>query len=173
MRKLLVVTSKPLDPRVESALRKGRLGTLPVESASAAQAAMAQEAFPVGLAVVWPDTVARETTELAELVQHARTTRWVVVARSPAPRSVAELSRARCGIALGLCSLPLDPERLAVILGHAYGMAEVESRFLAGQRTQTHELAGLGMIGESAADAGPVQPDPPRGLVRRAGGPGG
>ncbi len=148
MRKLLVVTSKPMDPGVEATLRKGDWELCPVASASAAQAATAQEDFLVGLAVVWPDTGMRETTELAELVQRSRTVRWVVAIDR---RRIDQLESCLALAAESLWdyfSLPLDPQRVAVILGHAYGMAEVESRFLAGQRT--HDLGRLGMIGDSA-----------------------
>jgi len=146
MRRLLVVTSQPLSPPIDETLRHWAWEIVEAQDARSAEQLIAREEFRVGLAVLWPDDPERMTAAMADLVARSPKIRWV------GALDRGQMAREQC-IALAAeslydyLSLPLDPERVAVILGHAYGMAEVESQFLARQRPNGG--GRFGMVGAS------------------------
>ncbi|MCU0835770.1 MAG: sigma-54 dependent transcriptional regulator [Chromatiaceae bacterium] len=146
MRKLLVVTSQPLSPPVDETLRDRDWELVETGDVRAAEHLIAREDFRVGLAVLWPSDPDPRAAAIAELVERSSRIRWVgAIDRS---QMVEERCMALAAQSLyDYLSLPLDAERVAVILGHAYGMAEVESQFLARQRLG--ESGRFGMVGAS------------------------
>jgi DNA-binding NtrC family response regulator len=147
-RELLVVTSRPLDAQVSAELEANNWVIEPADGIAAAQRIIQSRDILVGLFVLWPDDGARHRKDIAEMVTESGKIRWI------GGLERAELGSESC-LALvaehlhDFVSLPLDPRRLAVIAGHAYGMAELDRRLLARQELP---LAGeLGMLGTSDA----------------------
>jgi DNA-binding NtrC family response regulator len=147
-RKLLVVTSRSLDRRVSAELEANDWEIVPADGAASARRILHRQDVLVGLFVLWPDDQARHRKEIADMVTEADKIRWI------GGLERTELGSESC-LALvaehlhDFVSLPLDPRRLAVIAGHAYGMADLDRQLLARQELP---LAGdLGMLGTSDA----------------------
>jgi len=148
MRKLLVVSSTPLKGLVALQLQHGNWELDQARSGPQARELLAQRDFLVGLSVFWDQDDEKHRDALAALIYDHPDMRWIAAL----PRDAVHREPYAALVATRLYdyfSLPLEPERLAVILGHAYGMTEAGSRFF---RQQRSAAAGrYGMLGSSPA----------------------
>jgi DNA-binding NtrC family response regulator len=102
--------------------------------------------FLVGLFVIWPDDKKTLCSELARVVAEAGGIRWIGGLDRGQPAHDAFLALAAEHLH-DFVSLPLDGMRLAVVAGHAYGMAELDRQFLS--RQQVGSEGGYDMLGSS------------------------
>ena len=151
MRKLLVLSSQTLGGPVTLQLRRRNWQLDRARSGSQARQLLAQKAFLVGLSVFWDEDTDEHCAALAAIIADYPDIRWVAAL----PRDAVQRESCAALIATGLYdyfSLPLEAERLSVILGHAYGMTEVGIRFL--QQQQSVAAGRFGMLGRSPAMRG-------------------
>jgi len=148
MRQLLVLSSKNLDQDISRVLQLSSWSVRWVADAREARHEMQEDEPLVGLFILWPDDSERHAEDVVETVRAARRVRWI---------GGLDRERLSSGTYLALAaehlhdfvSLPLDAERLAIIAGHAYGMAELDRLYLAGQEVDSE--GQLGMLGTSPA----------------------
>jgi DNA-binding NtrC family response regulator len=102
----------------------------------------------VGLVFLWPEDSEPIKSGLIETVSILGGIRWIAAAgRDLVARDAFLAFCAEC--LFDYLSLPLETERLLVILGHAHGMTQVDDRYA---RLQGQGKAGrFGMIGSSPA----------------------
>jgi DNA-binding NtrC family response regulator len=148
MRKLLVVSSTSLNGRIALELRHSNWELDQARSGAQARELLARRDFLVGLSVFWDQDDETHREALAAVIYDHPDLRWIAAL----PRDAVQREPYAALIATRLYdyfSLPLEPERLTVIVGHAYGMTEAGSRFL---REQQDAAAGrYGMLGCSPA----------------------
>jgi DNA-binding NtrC family response regulator len=151
MRKLLVLSSNTLGGPVALQLRRRSWQLDHARSGSQARQLLAQKDFLVGLSIFWDEDTDGHCAALAAIICDYPNIRWVAAL----PRDAVQRDSCAALIATRLYdyfSLPLEAERLSVVLGHAYGMTEVGIRFL---RQQQSTAAGrFGMVGRSPAMRG-------------------
>jgi len=146
MRNLLILATRPLEDGVTESLRRSDWRIHYAGSDSEARRVIAKENPPVGLLLLWSEDPAQKPTELTAAVSVLRQFKWVAALGREQRNDEAFIAMAAEHL-FDFLSLPLDAERLATILGHAYGMADVDSRFV---RLQERPREGrLGMIGVS------------------------
>lgn len=146
MRKLLVLTASTLGDEVTKTLRRNDWKLLRAATPGEAQRLIAQNEVLVGLAVLGVPNTRGEIAEVAQLIRRERGLRWVLALDRAWIEQDDYLSLIAEDV-YDFLSLPLDDRRLAVILGHAYGMAEVGYRFL--ERQRVRESGRFGLIGDS------------------------
>jgi DNA-binding NtrC family response regulator len=146
MRKLLVLTASPLGDEVTKTLRRNDWKLLQAAAPGEAQKLIARNEVLVGLAVLGVSDAEEQIARVTQLIRHERGIRWVVALDRAQIDQDAYLSLIAEEV-YDFLSLPLDENRLAVILGHAYGMAEVGCRFL--ERQRVRESGRFGLIGDS------------------------
>ena len=147
MRKLLVLSSRSLGDEVPRELRRTDWQLNQAWSGPQARQLLKQQEFLVGLCVFWNEDSDEHRTELGGVISDHPLIRWIAAL----PRDAVQHEACAALIATRVYdyfSLPLDPSRLSVILGHAYGMTEVGIRFL--QRQQDAAAGRYGMLGRSA-----------------------
>jgi len=144
MRKLLILAAEDLEDPVVRLLRRHDWALVYARSAQDAQALQEQEEFLVGVAVFsGNETVCRECERAVVSLPR---TRWVALLQREA---VANLSTKRL-IAERLHDFqtrPVSPVRLSVVLGHAYGLAQLQRELRALDRPEPG--GRYGMIGTS------------------------
>jgi len=148
MRKLLVLSSKPLGDEVARELRRGNWDLNYAWSGAQARQLLGQKGFLVGLCIFWNEDSDEHRKTLGEIISDHPQIRWIAAL----PRDAVQHETCAALIATRVYdyfSLPLDPARLTVILGHAYGMTEVGIRFL--QRLRDAATGRYGMLGRCAS----------------------
>jgi DNA-binding NtrC family response regulator len=146
MRKLLVLSSKPLGNEVSRTLEQASWELHETTSDRQARQLLGQQRFLVGLCVFWEDDDDDRRRRLGEMISDHPDIRWIAAL----PRDAVQHETCAALIATRVhdyFSLPLDPTRLAVILGHAYGMTEVGITFL--NRQQESATGRYGLLGRS------------------------
>jgi DNA-binding NtrC family response regulator len=148
MRQLLILSTRPLDEEILLILQRSSWSINWAADAREARRQMETDEPLVGLFVLWPGDSARHTTGVIETVRATRRMRWIGGLDRERLSGSAYLALAAEHLH-DFVSLPLDGERLAVIVGHAYGMAELDRLYLAGQEGDAQ--GQLGMLGTSPA----------------------
>lgn len=132
IRKLLIVTSQPLGAEVSAELEGSNWDLHIARTARDARGKLDEHDVLVGLFILWPDDDERYKRELMDVVSQATHIRWIGGLDRRQLANVSYLSLAAEHLH-DFVSLPLDPPRIAVIAGHAYGMAELDRLFMAQQ----------------------------------------
>lgn len=147
MRHLIVLSSRDGDDFISDSLRGADWKLVFARSAAEASALIGQHDIRVGLVFYWPEDIKGPNDDLRGLLSHSDRTRWV----GAFPRECVEdrsVARLIAEYLHDYTSLPLDAERLRVVLGHAYGMARIVSGF---RKSQARRTAGRhGMVGSSS-----------------------
>ncbi len=147
-RKLLVVAAERLGDRVESALKRKGWEPVYAEGKEEALRLTTKHQFTVGLALLPQPFDEARFREYRELTAHARQLEWIAgldrahIARDDVKRFIVDQLR-------DFQVFPLDPERLAVVLGHACGLATIGESL---RRDEPGTETGrFGLIGNSPA----------------------
>jgi len=147
MRKLLILSTTAVD---EATLQKISAADWEVYSAQdggLARTLLTEHSFEVGLVVLFSCESERSIQWLFDLVLARRHMQWIValsrqcIDRKPLSSLIAECC-------YDYHTLPIDPQRLVVTLGHAYGMATLTEATL---RRQQELESQYGLIGNSPA----------------------
>ncbi len=147
MRKLLILSTAAVD---EATLQKITVADWEIYAAQdggLARTLLTEHSFEVGLAVLFSCESERSIQWLIDLVLARRQMQWIVaLSRQCIDRkSLSSLIVEGC---YDYHTLPIDPQRLVVTLGHAYGMATLTEATVRRQ----HELESqYGLIGNSPA----------------------
>ena len=150
MRHLLLFSRTPLLPALVAALEASHWAVHRADDAAAARRLSARHDCMVGLVLFPEDEDLTTETCLREQVQELPELRWVA-ALSEAQLDHTPIKRFIAEQAYDFHVLPLQPERLTTVLGHAYGMARLTREFDRKGPPETHDQYGL--IGTS----GPMQ----------------
>jgi len=145
-RKLLIISSRSIDSGIIEELQESEWAIHVADKVRDARRELEEHDFLVGLFVLWPEDSERYRTDVVDVVRSAKQQRWIGgLDRGEAPSdSCLELVAEHLH---DFVSLPLDPLRLAVIAGHAYGMAELDRLYRA--RQQGPLEGKFGMLGTS------------------------
>lgn len=146
MRKLLILSTGPVE---ESLLQKIATADWEIywaQEASLARTLLTEHSFEVGLGILFNCEPERSVQWLVDLVLARRKMQWVLaLSRQCLDRK--QLS----GIITERCydyhTLPVDAQRLAITLGHAYGMSALSEVTL---RQQREVESQYGLIGNSS-----------------------
>ncbi len=147
MRKLLILSTAAVD---EATLQKITVADWEIYAAQdggLARTLLTKHSFEVGLAVLFSCESERSIQWLIDLVLARRQMQWIVVLSRQCidRKSLSSLIVEGC---YDYHTLPIDPQRLVVTLGHAYGMATLTEATVRRQ----HELESqYGLIGNSPA----------------------
>ena len=147
MRKLLILSTAAVD---EATLQKITVADWEIYAAQdggLARTLLTEHSFEVGLAVLFSCESERSIQWLIDLVLARRQMQWIVVLSRQCidRKSLSSLIVEGC---YDYHTLPIDPQRLVVTLGHAYGMATLTEATVRRQ----HELESqYGLIGNSPA----------------------
>ena len=143
-RKLLVVSNDDLEGRIVQLLRHRDWRLVYARNAAEAQSLNGRDQFLVGI-VVFPrnEAVCRECEQAVASLSDVR---WIAileqgaVAREATKRLIAERLH-------DFQTLPINIERLSIVLGHAYGVARLERELR--ESAQLVATGRFGMIGDS------------------------
>lgn len=145
MRKLLILSTAAIE---EALLQKIAVADWEVywsQEASAARALLTEHSFEVGLVILYSCESERSIQWLVDLILARRKMQWVMVlSRQCLERKM--LSTIIAEHCYDYHTLPVEPQRLVVTLGHAYGMAALTENTLRQQRELESQY---GMIGNS------------------------
>lgn len=146
-RKILIISSRPIDSGVIDELQESEWTIHSADTVNDARRELEEHDFLVGMFVLWPEDDERYRNGVVDIVRSAKELRWIGgLGRGEAPTdSCLALVTEHLH---DFVSLPLDPLRLAVIAGHAYGMAELDRLYRAQQQTPME--GRFGMLGTSA-----------------------
>jgi DNA-binding NtrC family response regulator len=108
---------------------------------------LTEQSFRVGLALLFSCEPERSIQWVIDLMLARLKMQWVIALPRPCVerKSLSSLITERC---YDYHTLPIDPQRLAITLGHAYGVAELGETQL---RQQREAEAQYGLIGSSSA----------------------
>ncbi|MCC8987122.1 MAG: sigma-54 dependent transcriptional regulator [Candidatus Contendobacter sp.] len=147
MRKLLILSTAAVDEATLQKITAADWEIYPAQDGGLARTLLTEHSFEVGLAVLFSCESERSIQWLVDLVLARRQMQWIVaLSRQCIDRkSLSSLIVEGC---YDYHTLPIDPQRLVVTLGHAYGMATLTEATVRRQ----HELESqYGLIGNSPA----------------------
>ncbi|EXJ13713.1 sigma-54 dependent transcriptional regulator [Imhoffiella purpurea] len=149
MRKLLVVSQHRLSDEVVEALEARHWAISYAADLEDAQSADKQHRFLVGLALFSEKPDPREESELRKLVSSFPDIKWIAalaeeeINRQDVKRFIAEML-------YDFHVFPLEAERMATVLGHAFGMANIERDLnKRSPQPQSKTPNRFGLIGDS------------------------
>jgi DNA-binding NtrC family response regulator len=148
MRHLLILTSRDIENDIVDTLHRSDWTLHFAGSAREARTLISSYQILVGMGIFWPDDTRSQHDEIRKALSDLTRIWWVgVLAKELIDKEwiiglVAEHL-------FDFLSLPLDARRLEVILGHAYGMAQIANRFR--QSLDHRAVKRFGMIGSSPA----------------------
>lgn len=147
-RDLLILATHPIGNLVADGLQRAGWSVHFARSAREAVSLIACRGILVGLSVVLPSEIGKRRDEVREILTQFRQVRWIGAFSRGQVEEESVVSLVTEYL-YDFLSMPLDPGRLEVILGHAYGMAVLANRHI---ESQGRERAGrFGMIGGSPA----------------------
>jgi DNA-binding NtrC family response regulator len=145
MRKVLILSTAPLEENLLEKIAGADWEVSSAQEASAARALLTEQTFEVGLAIFFSCESERSIQWLIDLILARRKMQWVMVlSRQCLERKL--LSTVIAEHCYDYHTLPIEPQRLAVTLGHAYGMAMLTENTLRQQRELESQY---GLIGNS------------------------
>ncbi len=147
MRKLLILSTAVVDEATLQKITAADWEIYPAQDGGLARTLLTEHSFEVGLAVLFSCESERSIQWLVDLVLARRQMQWIVVLSRQCidRKSLSSLIVEGC---YDYHTLPIDPQRLVVTLGHAYGMATLTEATVRRQ----HELESqYGLIGNSPA----------------------
>ena len=147
MRKLLILSTAAVDEATLQKITAADWEIYAAQDGGLARTLLTEHTFEVGLAVLFSCESERSIQWLIDLVLARRQMQWIVaLSRQCIDRkSLSSLIVEGC---YDYHTLPIDPQRLVVTLGHAYGMATLTEATVRRQ----HELESqYGLIGNSPA----------------------
>ena len=145
-RKILIISSEPLEDALVNTLRESHWEPQIVQTAPEASRVLAVEKPLVALFILWPEDDDRRRTAILEVVRSTSGIRWI------GGLDYREITNESHLVLIAehlhdFVTLPLDVNRLSVIAGHAYGMAELEQRYLSRQAVSS--MGQFDLIGSS------------------------
>ncbi len=146
MRKLLVLSTAAVDEDFVQKISAADWEVYWTQDPGQARVLLTEQSFRVGLALLFSCEPERSIQWVIDLMLARRKMQWVVAL----PRPCVE-RKLLSGIIAERCydyhTLPVDPQRLTVTLGHAYGMSELTETHL---RQQREAEAQYGLTGNSS-----------------------
>ncbi len=145
MRKVLILSTAPLEENLLEKIAGSDWEVSSAQEAGSARALLTEQTFEVGLAIFFSCESERSIQWLIDLILARRKMQWVMVlSRQCLERKL--LSTVIAEHCYDYHTLPIEPQRLAVTLGHAYGMAVLTENTLRQQRELESQY---GLIGNS------------------------
>ena len=147
MRKLLILSTAGVDPELLAAVSAADWEVYTAQDSSEARIMLTEQSFRIGLALLFTCEPERSIQWVVDLMLARRKMQWVIALPRPCleRRSLASLIAEQC---YDYHTLPIDPQRLTMTLGHAYGLSELVENQL---RQQREAEAQYGLIGNSPA----------------------
>ncbi len=147
MRKLLILSTAVVDDATLQKIGAADWEIYSAQDGGLARTLLTEHSFEVGLVVLFSCESERSIQWLFDLVLARRQMQWIVaLSRQCIDRKSISSLIAEC--CYDYHTLPIDPQRLVVTLGHAYGMATLTETTMRRQ----HELESqYGLIGNSPA----------------------
>lgn len=145
MRKVLILSTAALEESVLEKIAASDWEVYSAQEAAPARALLTEHTFEVGLAILFSCESERAIQWLIDLILARRKMQWVMVlSRQCLERKL--LSTIIAEHCYDYHTLPIEPQRLAITLGHAYGMATLTENTLRQQRELESQY---GLIGNS------------------------
>ncbi|MBE2294799.1 MAG: sigma-54-dependent Fis family transcriptional regulator [Phycisphaerales bacterium] len=146
MRKLLILSTGTIEEALLQKITAADWDVYWAQESVAARALLTEHTFEVGLAVLFSCEPERSVQWLVDLILARRKMQWVMaLSRQCLDRKLLS------GVIAEHCydyhTLPIDPSRLVMTLGHAYGMVNLTEATL---RQQRETESQYGLIGNSA-----------------------
>jgi DNA-binding NtrC family response regulator len=147
MRKLLILSTAAVEDELIQKISAADWEISSAQDSSEARVLLTEQSFRVGLALLFSCEPERSIQWVVDLMQARRKMQWVIALPRPCVerKTLSSLITERC---FDYHTLPVDPQRLVVTLGHAYGVAELGETQL---RQQREAEAQYGLIGNSPA----------------------
>jgi len=147
MRKLLILSTAVVDDATLQKIGAADWEIYSAQDGGLARTLLTEHSFEVGLVVLFSCESERSIQWLIDLMLARRQMQWIVaLSRQCIDRKSISSLIAEC--CYDYHTLPIDPQRLVVTLGHAYGMATLTEATVRRQ----HELESqYGLIGNSPA----------------------
>jgi DNA-binding NtrC family response regulator len=146
-RRLVVAAKGKLPPRLSRFLEANSWGLSYADSAAAARALGEDQGFLVGLAIFPESRDLTERSEIQQTVFALPRVKWIGALAREDLRDIVT-KRFITQRLYDFQVFPLDGERLAMALGHAFGMATIEQEFRRGEEACWSARSGL--IGDSS-----------------------
>ncbi|MFO1371580.1 MAG: sigma-54 dependent transcriptional regulator [Candidatus Competibacteraceae bacterium] len=147
MRKLLILSTTAVEDELIQKISTADWEVYWAQDAIRARALLTEQSFRVGLVLLYSCESERAIQWVIDLILARPKMQWIVTL----PRPCVE-RKPLSGIVTERCydyhTLPVDPQRLIVTLGHAYGMADLTDSNLRQQREPDTQY---GLIGSSPA----------------------
>ncbi|HRC68587.1 MAG TPA: sigma 54-interacting transcriptional regulator, partial [Candidatus Competibacter denitrificans] len=145
MRKVLILSTAALEESMLEKISASDWEVYSAQEATPARALLTEHTFEVGLAILLSCESERAIQWLIDLILARRKMQWVMVlSRQCLERKL--LSTVIAEHCYDYHTLPIEPQRLIVTLGHAYGMATLTESTLRQQRELESQY---GLIGNS------------------------
>ncbi len=145
MRKVLILSTAAVDENMLEKISAADWEVYWAQEAGPARTLLTEHAFEVGLAILFSCESERSIQWLVDLILARRKMQWVMVlSRQCLERKL--LSTVIAEHCYDYHTLPIEPQRLVVTLGHAYGMATLTENTLRQQREMESQY---GLIGNS------------------------
>ncbi|MEI2770104.1 MAG: sigma-54 dependent transcriptional regulator [Candidatus Competibacter sp.] len=145
MRKVLILSTAALEENLLEKISAADWEVSWAQDAVPARALLTENTFEVGLAILFSCESERAIQWLVDLILARRKMQWVMVlSRQCLERKL--LSTIIAEHCYDYHTLPIEPQRLSVTLGHAYGMAMLTENTLRQQRELESQY---GLIGNS------------------------
>ncbi|MBK8510277.1 MAG: sigma-54-dependent Fis family transcriptional regulator [Candidatus Competibacteraceae bacterium] len=145
MRKVLVLSTAAVEENLLEKISAADWEVYSAQEATPARALLTEHSFEVGLAILFSCESERAIQWLVDLILARRKMQWVMVlSRQCVERKL--LSTVIAEHCYDYHTLPIEPQRLVVTLGHAYGMATLTENTLRQQRELESQY---GLIGNS------------------------
>ncbi len=147
MRKLLILSTATVEDDLIQKISAADWEISWAQDSNEARVLLTEQSFRVGLALLFSCEPERSIQWIVDLMVARRKMQWVVALPRPfvERKSLSNLIAEQC---YDYHTLPIDPQRLIVTLGHAYGISELNELQL---RQQREAEAQYGLIGNSPA----------------------
>lgn len=145
MRKLLILSTAAVDEALLQKITAADWEIYWAQEAGTARTLLTEHPFEVGLAILFSCESERSFQWVTDLILARRKMQWIMALSHQCidRKSLSALISERC---YDYHTLPVDPQRLVVTLGHAYGMATLTETTLRQQRELESQY---GLIGNS------------------------
>ncbi|RUQ34456.1 MAG: sigma-54-dependent Fis family transcriptional regulator [Candidatus Competibacteraceae bacterium] len=145
MRKLLILSTAAVDETLLQKITAADWEIYWAQEAGIARTLLTEHAFEVGLAIIFSCESERSFQWVADLILARRKMQWIMALSHQCidRKSLSALIAERC---YDYHTLPIEPQRLVVTLGHAYGMATLTETTLRQQRELESQY---GLVGNS------------------------
>lgn len=147
MRKLLILSTAAVEDELIEKISASDWEIYWAQNSNQARVLLTEQSFRIGLALLFSCEPERSIQWIVDLMLARRKMQWVIALPRPCleRKTLSSLIAEQC---YDYHTLPLDTQRLAVTLGHAYGLSELVENQL---RQQREAEAQYGLIGNSPA----------------------